>query len=116
MLISTPNTPEGLMQNIENEPADTCLYHRIKLKYRYGLGKISTAEDIQKAMQSPSFDRKYDLKYLGKVGNLYLQLSIQNAIERGTQFDSINAFTDKYMTIDPAFSSSKFAILVAEWI
>ena len=29
--------------------------------------------------------------------------------------DSINQLSEKYMTIDPAFSSSKFAILVGEW-
>ena len=105
------------MQNIENEPSESCLYHRIKLDYRYGLGKIYTAEDINKARTSPSFDREYDLKYLGKVGNLYSQLSIQNAIERSRQFsNTINPNTDKYMCIDPAFSSSKFAILVGEWL
>ena len=118
ILVSTPNMPEGLMQTIENEPEESCLYHRIKLDYRYGLGKIYTAEDIEIAKQSPSFDREYDLKYLGKVGNLYSQLSIQNAIERSKQFDpdSINQLSEKYMCIDPAFSSSKFAILVAEWL
>ena len=64
------------------------------------------------------FDREYDLKYLGKVGNLYSQLSIQNAIERGKNYDPdlINQLSEKYICIDPAFSSSKFAILVAEWI
>jgi hypothetical protein len=116
ILVSTPNAPEDLMQTIEMEPENTCLYHRIKLDYRYGLNKIYSIEDIERAKQSPSFDREYDLKYLDKVGNLYSQLSIQNAIERGKQFDpnSINQFTDKYMCMDPAFSSSKFAILVAE--
>jgi hypothetical protein len=82
------------------------------------LNKIYTLEDIEKAKISPSFDREYDLKYLGKIGNLYSQLSIQNAIERGKQQynpDSINQLSEKYMCIDPAFSSSKFAILVAEW-
>ena len=82
------------------------LYHRIKLDYRYGLSKIYSVEDIEKAKQSPSFDREYDLKYLGKVGNLYSQLSIQNAIDRGSSYnpDSINLLSEKYMTIDPAFS------------
>ena len=118
ILVSTPNMPEGLMQNIENEPEESCLYHRIKLDYRYGLSKIYSIKDIERAKQSPSFDREYDLKYLGKVGNLYSQLSIQNAIERGKNYDpdSINQLSEKYMCIDPAFSSSKFAILVAEWL
>jgi flagellar biosynthesis/type III secretory pathway chaperone len=110
--------PEGLMQNIENEPSNSCLYHRIKLDYRYGLDKIYSIKDIEIAKQSPSFDREYDLKYLGKIGNLYRQLSIQNAIERGKNYDpdSINQLSEKYICIDPAFSSSKFAILVAEWL
>ena len=58
-------------------------------------------------------------KYLGKVGNLYSQLSIQHTIDRGRvgyNPDSINLLSEKYMTIDPAFSSSKFAIMVAEYI
>jgi hypothetical protein len=118
ILVSTPNMPDGLMQFIENESEETCLYHRIKLDYRYGLNKIYSIKDIERAQQSPSFDREYDLKYLGKVGNLYSQLSIQNAIERGKNYDpdSINELSEKYMTIDPAFSSSKFAIMVAEWV
>ena len=33
--------------------------------------KIYSIKDIERAKQSPSFDREYDLKYLGKVGNLY---------------------------------------------
>ena len=106
------------MQSIEQEPEESCLYHRIKLDYRYGLDKIYSIKDIEIAKQSPSFDREYDLKYLGKIGNLYSILSIQNAIERGKNYDpdSINQLSEKYMCIDPAFSSSKFAILVAEWI
>jgi late competence protein required for DNA uptake (superfamily II DNA/RNA helicase) len=92
ILVSTPNAPEGLKQTIENEPFESCLYHRIKLDHRYGFGKIYLIKDIEGAKQSPSFDRESDLKYLGKVGNLYSQLSIQNAIERGKNYDpdSIN--------------------------
>ena len=118
ILVSTPNAPEGFMQTIENEPFESCLYHRIKLDYRYGLSKIYSIKDIEGAKQSLSFDREYDLKYLGKVGNLYSLLSIQNAIERGKNYDpdSINQLSEKYICIDPAFSSSKFAILVAEWL
>ena len=93
------------MQNIENEPAESCLYHRIKLDYRYGLSKIYSIKDIERAKQSPSFDREYDLKYLGKVGNLYSQLSIQNAIERGREYDpdSINQLSDKVYVYRSSF-------------
>ena len=54
--------PENLMQSIEQEPEESCLYYRIKLDYRYGLDKIYSIKDIEIAKQSPAFDREYDLK------------------------------------------------------
>jgi hypothetical protein len=47
------------------------LYKRIFLDYTYGIGKIYTAEEIEKAKQSPSFEREYNLKYLGRIGNVF---------------------------------------------
>src|SRR5574339_571355 len=111
VLVSTPNMPRGLMESIEQEPENTCLYKRIKLDYRYGLNKIYLINDIEKAKQSPSFEREYDLKYLGKIGNLYSQLSIEQAVERGrNNYDpeNVNLFSIKFMTIDEGYSSSKF--------
>jgi hypothetical protein len=71
VMVSTPNAPEGLFERIEKESEDTCLYKRIFLDYTYGIGKIYTAEEIEKAKQSPSFEREYNLKYLGKIGNVF---------------------------------------------
>jgi hypothetical protein len=71
VMVSTPNAPEGLFERIEKEPEDVCLYKRIFLDYTYGIGKIYTQEEIDKAKQSPSFDREYDLKYLDKIGNVF---------------------------------------------
>jgi hypothetical protein len=51
------------------------LYKRILLDYTYGIGKIYTAEEIEKAKQSPSFEREYNLKYLGRIG-MYFTLKI----------------------------------------
>jgi hypothetical protein len=31
-----------------------------------GIGKIYTADEIEKAKQSPSFEREYNLKYFGE--------------------------------------------------
>jgi len=56
VMVSTPNAPGGLFYNIEKEPEDTCLYKHIKLDYKYGVGKIYTVEEIEKAKQSPGFD------------------------------------------------------------
>jgi hypothetical protein len=49
VMVSTPNAPEGLFERIEKESEDTCLYKRILLDYTYGIGKIYTAEEIEKA-------------------------------------------------------------------
>jgi hypothetical protein len=55
--VSTPNAPGGLFYNIEAEPEETCLYKRLKLDYHYGLSKIYSNEEIEKAKLSPGFDR-----------------------------------------------------------
>jgi hypothetical protein len=81
VMVSTPNAPEGLFETIEKEAEDTCLYKRIFLDYTYGIGKIYTAEEIEKAKQSPSFEREYNLKYLGKIGNVFHTKDIEAAIE-----------------------------------
>jgi late competence protein required for DNA uptake (superfamily II DNA/RNA helicase) len=64
VMVSTPNAPDGLFERIEKESEDVCLYKSIFLDYTYGIGKIYTAEEIEKAKASPSFEREYNLKYL----------------------------------------------------
>ena len=80
VMVSTPNAPDGLFEKIEREPENTCLYKRLFLDYTYGLDKIYTREEIEKAKSSPSFEREYNLKYLGKVGNVFHTLDIEAAI------------------------------------
>jgi hypothetical protein len=70
VMVSTPNAPGGLFQKIEQEPADTCIYKKMFLDYSYGLNAIYTKSEIDKAKQSPSFPREYELQYLGLVGNV----------------------------------------------
>ena len=65
VMVSTPNAPGGLFYNIEKEPEESCLYKRLKIDYNYGLGRIYTVEEIERAKQSPGFDREYGLQYLG---------------------------------------------------
>jgi hypothetical protein len=57
VMISTPNSPDGLFERIEKEAEDTCIYKRLFLDYTYGIGKIYTVEEIEKAKASPSFER-----------------------------------------------------------
>ena len=121
VMVSTPNAPEGLFERIEKEAEDTCLYKRIFLDYTYGIGKIYTAEEIEKAKQSPSFEREYNLKYLSKIGNVFHTKDIEAAIEKGRkynpdEFNSSYYFTSVSMGIDPAYGSSAFGIVVTQWV
>jgi hypothetical protein len=96
------------------------LYKRIFLDYTYGIGKIYIQEEIEKAKQSPSFEREYNLKYLGKIGNVFHTKDIEAAIEKGRQYnpDEFNPyyFTSRSMGIDPAWGSSAFGIVVTQWV
>jgi Terminase RNaseH-like domain len=120
VMVSTPNAPEGLFDRIEKEAEDVCLYKRIFLDYTYGIGKIYAADEIEKAKQSPSFEREYNLKYLGKIGNVFHTKDIEAAIEKGRQYnpEDFNPyyFTSRSMGIDPAWGSSAFGIVVTQWI
>jgi hypothetical protein len=82
-MVSTPNAPDGLFERIEMESNEICLYHRVLLDYTHGLHKIYTAEETAAAKQSPSFEREYNLKYLGLIGNVFHVKDIDAAIEKG---------------------------------
>jgi hypothetical protein len=135
-MVSTPNAPGGLFENIEREPESTCLYHRLQLDYTVGVNKIYTAEEMEKAKQSPSFDREYGLKYLGRVGNTFLSTDIDKAIcPILTNVPNTNYVYDhqattskpidpgdyiygarKSMGIDPAWGSSAFGIVITRYV
>jgi hypothetical protein len=55
-------------------------------------GKIYTTEEIEKAKQSPSFEREYNLKYLGKIGNVFHTKDIEEAIEKGRKYNQMISF------------------------
>jgi hypothetical protein len=119
VMVSTPNAPEQLFDRIEKEPESTCLYRRLFLDYTYGLGKIYSEEEIVAAKQSPSFEREYNLKYLGLIGNVFGTKDIEAAMERGRKFPLLNqenSYTQKSVGIDPGYGSSAFAICVTELI
>ena len=83
VMVSTPNAPGGLFEKIERESFDTCIYKKISLDYNYGLNKIYTKAEIDKAKASPSFEREYCPKYLGLIGNVFSQQSLDNATKIG---------------------------------
>jgi len=120
VMVSTPNAHDGLFEGIEKEPEDTCIYKRLFLDYSYGIGKIYTQEEIEKTKAS-SFEREYNLIYLGKIGNVFHTKDIEVAIEKGRKYDpdtAPNPFypTSKSMGIDPVYGSSAFGIVVTQWV
>jgi hypothetical protein len=117
VMVSTPNAPGQLFEQIEREPSDSCLYHRIFLDYTWGLGKVYTHQEITKAKTSPSFEREYNLKYLGSIGNLIPYQDVDACTEDYPLPTAGNAFKAQgtWFGIDPAFSSSQFAICIVQW-
>lgn len=120
-MISTPNAPDGLFERIEREAEITCFYKRLHFDYTYGLDKIYGRKEIEKAKASPSFEREYNLKYLGKVGNVFHTLDIEAAIctpqEGQEMIDwSTSEMIGRSMGIDVAWGdTSKFAIVITQY-
>jgi hypothetical protein len=117
VLVSTPKAPGGLMQQIELEP--NSLYHKLFFDYTYGLQgpyPIYSLDQIEKAKQSPEFEREYSLKYLGLIGNVFSQASIDNCQKISYDPLQINPNSKKSMAIDPGFGSSNFAIVVTQLV
>ncbi len=115
VLISTPNKPDELMQTIERETPS--IYHKIKLGYEWGLNKIYDQEAIELMKQSPNFEQEYNLKYEGKVGNVFSPPLIQQCIDLGHKWAGtwINVYNYHPVGVDYGYSSSKTVICVGEW-
>jgi hypothetical protein len=118
VMVSTPYAPDGLFDSIEKEPDETCIYKRLLIDYTYGLDKIYTREEIEKAKVSPSFEREYNLKYLGGIGNVFHTKDIDAAISMGKLYDPAKpvAMSPKSMGIDPAYGSSAFGIVITQFV
>jgi hypothetical protein len=86
------------------------------LDFVWGLNKIYTKAEIEKAKQSPSFPREYELQYLGLIGNVFSQLSIENCQKIEYNPDNINPNAKKSFGVDAGFGSSKFAIVVTQFV
>jgi hypothetical protein len=116
VLVSTPNAPGGLFQKIEQEPFDTCIYKKVFLDYTYGLDKIYSKAEIEKAKASPSFEREYCLKYQGLIGNVFSQSSIELCQKIEYNPTQVNPHAKKSIGLDPSFGSSKFGIVATQLV
>ena len=118
VMVSTPNAPGGLFEKIEQESEETCIYKRLYLDYTYGLNKIYTLEELEKAKRSPSFEREYDLKYTGKIGNVFHTNEIEAAILKGSKYDPEKTvdMCAKSIGVDPGWGSSPFGIVITQFV
>ena len=114
VFVSTPNMPDGLMQSVEKEGND---YKKLRLDYTVGLHKIYTLEEIEVAKKRGYFEREYNLKYEGLVGNAFHQSDIEAAITEVYNPYDANATSTIYgrsMGIDEGFGSSRFAVVITQ--
>ena len=118
VMVSTPAGPGSLFYQIEAEPEDTCLYKRLKFDYTYGLNKIYTEEEIERAKHSPSFDREYRCQFSGFIGNVFSEIQVLKAIELGEQFKhlTINPYAIHSIGVDIGFGSSNTAVVATEFL
>ena len=65
-----------------------------------GLVKYTHKKRLTK-LNSSSFPREYELQYLGLIGNVFSQLSIENAIKIEYNPDNINPNAKKSIGVDP---------------
>jgi hypothetical protein len=120
VMVSTPAGPGSLFYQIEAEPEKTCLYKRLKMDYTYGLGKIYSEEEIERAKHSPSFDREYRCQFSGFIGNVFSETQILKAIELGELYSLAkiphNPYNITSIGIDPGFGSSNTAVVATEFL
>jgi len=116
VMVSTPNRPDGLFAKIEKESFESCIYKKVFLDYTYGIGKIYTQEEIEKARRSPSFPREYELQYQGLIGNVFSTQSIERCQKIEYNPTAIIPNCKVSIGIDPSFGSSKFGIVVTRLV
>jgi hypothetical protein len=115
VLVSTPNEPGDLMDRIKQEPENSCIYHRLYLDYTYGIGRIYSPDEIARAKASISFDREYDLKFTGGIGDVFHRLDIDAITSDHYEYKAINLSGPHYMGIDPGFGSSSTGIVITRY-
>ena len=114
ILVSTPNLPNQLFWKIERE--GLCPhYFKIYLPYKVGLeAGIYTKDEIERAKQSPMFEREMNLVYGYPTGGNIFPYELLSEITE--KYDLKLKTGRKILCIDPAFGSSFYGILGAEII
>ena len=117
--VSTPGfIPEGVFYQIKTE--EPSQYKKIPLDYKVGLEahsesftSIYNREALEEARRSPSFAREYQLIWGGGQGNIFHWKLVDEITE---EYDLALGKGQKGLYVDPAYGTSKFAILGLEKI
>jgi hypothetical protein len=114
IMVSTPNSPDGLYQSIEKDPNSK--YEKIFLLYEVGLGKIYDPLEIEKKKLEPEFPREYQGLYLGRIGNFLSPVLIDKCISLGESLKDvpISNFNLHSVGCDFGYGSSKTALVMCE--
>ena len=123
MIIETP--PRGargrvyeIYEKIEKGESEFSL-HVVKAEQAVQAGLISfdflTAE---RQRLGPLYPRYYEAEFIEGIGNIFSLISIDNAVERGKEYDpdEYNPYIRSFMALDPGFSSSKFGIVIGQFL
>lgn len=120
VMVSTPNRPDGLFATMEQEVNNG--YTKLFLDYTVGLGKIYDPKIIEEEKQQEYFEREYNLRYLGKLGNVFHIKDIEAAIvSEEYKQDILSSVQSTYygrsMGLDPAWgtSGSNFGIVITQY-
>ena len=114
-MISTPNTPGGLFEQIEKESFDTCIYKKLILLYHEALGTLYSHEEIENVKHSLSFPREYLGQYIGLQGNVFTPQSIEKITVYDYSPETIVPGCIVSVGLDPAFGSSRFGVVVTRF-
>ena len=65
----------------------------------------------------PLYPQYYNAEFIEGTGNIFSIEAIDRAVELGKQYnlEIFNPTSEKYMALDPGYSSSRFAMIIAEW-
>ena len=102
------------METIQKE--ENSIYKKITLNYEAGLSKIFTEQEIARAKTSPSFEREYNLRYAYDIGNVLPEQLIQKCLDIKYDPNHTAHECPKSIGIDPSYGSSKFVIVITQFM
>ncbi len=111
VLNSTVSLPTGLFAQMDKGKYPR--FHTVECFYEKGVGKIFAEYEINEAKKMTSFEMEYNGKYGFGEGNIFPYRFVDACIE---QYDLVPGENLKILAVDPAYGSSKFAIVAAEKI